>query len=221
MADLGVAYYRVSTKRQGASGLGLDAQVQAVRDLVEREGIDLLDSFTEVESGTGKASRPKLEEAVALCRERDAVLLIAKLDRLARNVHFLSGLMESGVRFKACDIPQADEFTVHILAAVAQQEAKAISARTKAALEAARARGVKLGSPKGFAPGIQELGNQARAEQAKDAYDGIILDHVCALRDAGMSYGKIAGRLNGRGVRTRRGKNWTAVQVRRLYLEYC
>lgn len=221
MAQTGVAYYRVSTKRQGVSGLGLEAQQQAVRDLVAREGIELLGSFTEVESGTGKSARPQLEAAIAMCRERDAMLLIAKLDRLARNVHFLSGLMESGVRFKACDVPQADEFTVHILAAVAQQEAKAISARTKAALAAAKARGVRLGSPKGFAAGVQELGNVARRRQAEEAYDGIVLDHVCALRDAGMSYGKIAERLNSRGVRTRTGKNWSAMQVRRVYQRYC
>lgn len=221
MTQAGVAYYRVSTKRQGVSGLGLEAQQQAVQDLIAREGIELLGSFTEVESGTGKSARPQLDAAIALCREADALLLIAKLDRLARNVHFLSGLMESGVRFKACDMPQADEFTVHILAAVAQQEAKAISARTKAALEAAKARGVRLGSPDGFAPGVQEKGTLARQRQAEEAYDGIVLDHVCALRDGGMSYGNIADRLNGRGVRTRRGKAWTAVQVRRVYQRYC
>jgi DNA invertase Pin-like site-specific DNA recombinase len=221
MTKPGVAYYRVSTKRQGASGLGLEAQQQAVRDLVAREGIEVLASFTEVESGTRKSDRPELRAAIELCREQGAVLLIAKLDRLARNVHFLSGLMESGVEFKACDMPVADNFTVHILAAVAEKEAKLISERTKAALASAKARGVRLGSPCGFAPGVRESGPAARRLQAKAAYDGIVLDHLCTLRDGGMSYRRIADRLNQRGVRTRSGKTWSAMQVKRVYENYC
>lgn len=221
MTKQGVAYYRVSTKRQGASGLGLEAQQHAVRDLVARESIEVLASFTEIESGTRKADRPQLREAIALCRESKAVLLIAKLDRLARNVHFLSGLMESGVEFKACDMPVADNFTVHILAAVAEKEAKLISERTKAALVSARARGVRLGSPDGFAPGVQQSGPMARREQAKAAYQGIVLDHLCTLRDGGMSYRKIADRLNTNGVRTRSGKLWSAMQVKRVFEKYC
>ena len=221
MAKQGVAYYRVSTKRQGVSGLGLEAQQQAVRELVAREGIELLTAFTEVESGTRKAERPQLQAAIALCREVSAVLLIAKLDRLARNLHFLTGLMEAGVQFKACDLPEADSFTVHILAAVAQREAEMISERTKAALASAKARGVKLGSPKGFAPGAQEAGPVARQRQAKEAYAGLVLDHICALRDGGMSYRAIAQRLNSKGVRTRMGKQWSAAQVHRVYEKYC
>ena len=221
MAKQGVAYYRVSTKRQGVSGLGLEAQQQAVRELVAREGIELLTAFTEVESGTRKAERPQLQAAIALCREVSAVLLIAKLDRLARNLHFLTGLMEAGVQFKACDLPEADSFTVHILAAVAQREAEMISERTKAALASAKARGVKLGSPMGFAPGAQEAGPVARQRQAKAAYTGLVLDHICALRDGGMSYRRIAQRLNSKGVRTRTGRAWSATQVHRVYAKYC
>ena len=221
MTKPGVAYYRVSTKRQGASGLGLEAQQECVRDLVAREGIEVLASFTEVESGTRKADRPQLREAIALCRENKAVLLIAKLDRLARNVHFLSGLMEAGVEFRACDMPVADNFTVHILAAVAEKEAQLISQRTKAALAATKARGVPLGSPSGFAPGVQAAGPAARRQQAKAAYEGIVLDHLCTLRDGGMSYRKIADRLNSKGVRTRSGKLWSSTQVKRVYDNYC
>ena len=221
MAKLGVAYYRVSTKRQGASGLGLEAQQQAVRDLVGREGIDLVAAFTEVESGTRKAVRPQLAAAIEVCKERDATLLIAKLDRLARNVHFLSGLMETKVRFRACDLPEADNFTVHILAAVAEREAELISQRTKAALAAAKARGVRLGSPRGFANGVRELGPKARQEEARAAYEGLVLDHICTLRDGGLSYRAIAGRLNGRGSRTRNGRLWSATQVQRVYTRYC
>jgi DNA invertase Pin-like site-specific DNA recombinase len=139
-----VAYYRVSTERQGRSGLGLEAQQKAVRDHLNGGDWKLVGEFTEVESGK-RSDRPKLAEALKACRVRGATLIIAKLDRLARNVHFVSGLMESGVEFTAVDFPQANRLAVHILAAVAEHEAKMISERTKAALAAAKARGVKLG----------------------------------------------------------------------------
>lgn len=216
-----VAYYRVSTKRQGSSGLGLEAQRKAVEELVAREGLELVATFTEVESGTGKSIRPQLEEAVKTSRAADAILLIAKLDRLARDVHFLSGLKRAGVWFKACDIPEADNFTINILASVAEREAELTSERTKAALAAARARGVRLGSPHGFAAGVREQGPKARREQARAAYEGIVLDHICVLRDSGMSYRKIATRLNSKGVLTRTGKSWSGVQVRRVYTSFC
>ena len=216
-----VAYYRVSTKRQGSSGLGLEAQQKAVEEQVDREGLDLIATFTEVESGTGKSTRPQLDAAMEMSRDEDAILLIAKLDRLARDVHFLSGLKRAGVKFKACDIPEADNFTINILASVAEREAELISERTKAALAAAKARGVRLGNPDGFAPGVQEQGPKARREKARAAYEGIVLDHICVLRNAGMSYRKIAERLNSKGVRTRTGKAWSGVQVRRVYTSFC
>ena len=221
MGQRAVAYYRVSTKRQGRSGLGLAAQKAAVAELVQREGYDLVGAFKEVETGTRKRARPELDRALEECRRQGATLLIAKLDRLARNVHFLTGLMESGVQFKACDLPEADSFTVHILAAVAQREAELISERTKVALAAAKRRGVKLGSPKGFAPGVRSKGVQARQEEAEASYQGIVLDHICALRAAGMSYRAIAERLNRSGQRTRAGKDWNPVQVRRVFTRYC
>lgn len=143
-----VAYFRVSTARQGQSGLGLEAQQAAVRSYLNGGSWQLVAEVVEVESGK-RADRPKLAEALRLCRLHKATLIIAKLDRLARNVAFVSSLMESGVEFTAVDFPHANRLTVHILAAVAEHEAKMISDRTKAALAAAKARGIKLGRSKG------------------------------------------------------------------------
>ncbi len=140
-----VAYYRVSTKQQGQSGLGLEAQEIAVRDYAKGTGAAILAKYTEIESGK-LADRPQLAKAVAHARRAKAKLVIAKLDRLARNVAFLSALMDSGVEFVACDNPHANRLTIHILAAVAEDEARRISERTKAALAAAKARGAKLAS---------------------------------------------------------------------------
>ncbi|MFA5552333.1 MAG: recombinase family protein [Vulcanimicrobiota bacterium] len=221
MSNLAVAYYRVSTAKQGRSGLGLEAQKLTVEELVKRERLELMAEYTEVETATGKRRRPELAAALKTCQETGATLLIAKLDRLARNVHVLTGLMESGVRFKACDMPEADSFTVHILAAVAQREAELISERTRNALAAAKARGKRLGNPDGFRPGVQALGVQARQEAAKRHYQGIVLEHICTLRDGGKSYRHIAQRLNTLGERTRHGKDWSAAQVRRVYTSYC
>src|SRR5271155_3138 len=143
-----VSYYRVSTAQQGASGLGLEAQREAVsRHVIGAQGV-IVAEFQEVESGK-KTDRPQIAAALAACRLRHACLVIAKLDRLARNVHFISSLMESGVDFVACDNPHATRLTIHILAAVAEHEREMISARTKAALAAAKARGVALGGQRG------------------------------------------------------------------------
>src|SRR3954466_1761959 len=141
-----VAYYRVSTAKQGASGLGLEAQREAVAGYLNGGNWQLAAEFTEVESGR-KNDRPELAKGLALCRRIGATLIIAKLDRLARNVAFVSNLMESGVEFVAVDFPTANQLTIHILAAVAEHEREMISARTKAALAAAKARGTKLGNP--------------------------------------------------------------------------
>ena len=141
-----VAYYRVSTDRQGKSGLGLEAQREAVQSYLNGGSWTLAAEVTEVESGK-RNDRPELDRALGLCRLYGATLVVAKLDRLARNVAFISKLMESGVDFVAVDFPQANRLTVHILAAVAKHEAAMISQRTKAALAAAKARGVKLGNP--------------------------------------------------------------------------
>ncbi|MEZ5584447.1 MAG: recombinase family protein [Candidatus Competibacteraceae bacterium] len=135
-----IAYYRVSTDRQGRSGLGLEAQQQAVAAFVAQRGGVLTENFIEIESGR-KNNRPQLAAALSACRQHRATLVIAKLDRLARNVYFISGLLESGVDFVAVDMPEADKLTIHILAAVAEHEREMISQRTKAALQAAKARG--------------------------------------------------------------------------------
>jgi DNA invertase Pin-like site-specific DNA recombinase len=163
-----VAYYRVSTQRQGRSGLGLEAQQTAVRDFLNGGDWRLVAEVTEVESGKG-SDRPKLAEALKLCRLHGATLVIAKLDRLARNVAFISNLMESGVEFHAVDFPQANRLTVHILAAVAEHEAKAISERTKAALAAAKRRGVKLGGYRGtmMTKAMRKAASEAITKRAK------------------------------------------------------
>jgi DNA invertase Pin-like site-specific DNA recombinase len=139
-----VSYLRVSTQKQGKSGLGIEAQRAAVNGYLNGGDWQLIEECTEIESGK-RSDRPVLARALALCRVHLATLVIAKLDRLARDVHFVSGLMKAGVQFVAVDMPLANPLTIHILAAVAEAEAKAISERTKAALAAAKARGTKLG----------------------------------------------------------------------------
>ena len=152
-----IAYYRVSTQRQGDSGLGLEAQQHAVTDFLNGGKWCLLGSFTEVESGKVD-ERPELAKALAACRVKNATLVIAKLDRLSRNAHFLLGLRDAGVHFICADMPEATEFTIGILALVAQHEREAISKRTREALQAAKRRGVKLGNPANLTPTARALG---------------------------------------------------------------
>src|SRR6267378_4021915 len=163
-----VSYYRVSTAQQGASGLGLDAQREAVARHVAGAAGVIVAEFQEIESGK-RNDRPQIAAALAACRLRRAALVIAKLDRLARNVHFISNLMESGVDFVACDNPHATRLAIHILAAVAEHEREMISQRTIAALAAAKARGVKLGNPH-LTPGDTRrarLARKARSEERR------------------------------------------------------
>src|SRR5712691_147892 len=166
-----IAYYRVSTQRQGRSGLGLEAQQEAVRNYLNGGDWRIVAEFTEVESGKRK-DRPTLAEALAACRVHGAKLIIAKLDRLARNVAFVSALMDAGVEFEAVDFPQANRLTIHIMAAVAEHEAKAISDRTKAALASARARGVSLGgvrkNHKPFTAKARAMGPKVIAARARE-----------------------------------------------------
>ena len=201
-----VSYIRVSTERQGQSGLGLEAQKEAVlRHLGSRE---LLAEFVEVESGKRSSNRPQLLAALELCKKNKAILVIAKLDRLARNVYFISGLMESGVEFVATDMPTANRLTVHILAAVAEHEAAMISARTKAALQAAKARGTRLGNPT-WQKGL------AKAREAKDPAKpaSAVIEMMREHRSGGKSLRTIADRLNSLGVRTPKGNIWYACTV--------
>lgn len=206
-----VSYLRVSTDKQGKSGLGLEAQRKAVADFLNGGRWQLLTEFVEVESGN-RSDRPQLASALAACKKHKAKLVIAKLDRLARNVNFVSGLMETGVEFVAADMPFANKLTIHILAAVAEHEREAISARTKAALAAAKARGVKLGGPK---LRLAQL-NGATANKAEaDRFAANTLPLIREAQKAGASSLRaIADILNARGVRTARGGKWAATQVR-------
>src|SRR5882672_3655031 len=159
-----VSYVRVSTERQGKSGLGLDAPRAAVNTYIARQRGELLEEYREIESGK-RDDRPQLAAALAACRKRKAVLVIAKLDRLARRVSFISALMDGDVDFVACDFPQANRLTLHILAAVAEHGREMISQRTRAALQAARNRGVKLGNP----TNADQCLAQARAVRSAEA----------------------------------------------------
>jgi DNA invertase Pin-like site-specific DNA recombinase len=211
-----VAYYRVSTDRQGKSGLGLEAQRDAVQSYLNGGSWTLADAVTEVESGR-RTDRPELDRALGLCRLYGATLIVAKLDRLARNVAFISKLMESGVDFVAVDLPQATRFTIHILAAVAEHEREMISQRTKAALDAAKARGVKLGTPANLANQIggRAKGNAAMAAKAaKRTAD--LLPLILPMKAGGASLRQIADGLNRCGVPAPRGGEWSAVAVKRI-----
>ncbi len=205
-----VSYLRVSTARQGASSLGLDAQRKAVADYLNGGSWNLIAEVVEVESGK-RNDRPKLQEALRLCRLHGATLIIAKLDRLARNVAFVSNLMESGVEFTAVDFPQANRLTVHILAAVAEHEAAMISARTKAALAAAKARGVRLGGDRGHLAAVAKQGSElgVRAIKAKaDTTADLIVPTIRELQAEGYSLRQIAAELTRRGIDTPRSEEW-------------
>ncbi|WP_439597975.1 recombinase family protein [Falsiroseomonas sp.] len=222
-----IAYYRVSTDQQGRSGLGLDAQKAAVATFVASNPLGrLVAEFEEVESGK-RVDRPQLAAALAACRARRAVLVIAKLDRLARNARFLlsvvEGVGDAGVAF--CDLPQippgpTGKFLLTLLAAVAELEAGLISQRTKAALAAAKARGAKLGGPRivrGFDTATSRAGRAAQTERAA-AYHRDVWPYIEAARKAGAtSLRDIAAALTARGVRPPSGGEvWHASQVKRL-----
>jgi DNA invertase Pin-like site-specific DNA recombinase len=203
-----VAYYRVSTERQHKSGLGKEAQVKAVQDYLNGGTWDLIGEFAETESGK-KSDRPKLHQALAMCRKHKAKLIIAKLDRLARNVHFISGLMEQKVDFVACDMPNAQPFQLHIYAAMAEEERRAISARTKAALQAAKRRGVKLGRT-----GAELLAPRFKAEAQARADE--LAPLIRELQAEGYSLREIADELTKRNVPTQRSGKWHHQLVRRI-----
>ena len=215
-----VAYYRVSTRKQGKSGLGLEAQQEAVRSHLNGGRWKLIAEVTEVESGK-KNDRPKLSEALALCRVYGATLIIAKLDRLARNVNFISNLMDSSVEFVAVDMPTAARFTLHIMAAVAEQEATMIAARTKAAMATAKARGTKLGRRDDAIAAYASKGAQVSAERRGAKASKRAADLLPAIRriqaEGAASLREIAAVLNERGIVTPTKKGeWSAVQVSRI-----
>lgn len=207
------AYYRVSTEKQGASQLGLEAQRDAVKRYLTSAQGKLGGEFVEIESGR-KSDRPKLAEALRECKRRKAMLVIAKLDRLSRNVHFISGLLESGVDFIATDNPHANRFQIHLLAAFAEYERDLISKRTKEALARAKARGVKLGAPDQQA--LSKAGAEAlklsaceHAANLKPVIDGLQAQGISGLK-------ALAEALNERRVATRRGGRWHPSSVSRV-----
>jgi len=208
-----VAYYRVITDRQGRSGLGLEAQQKAVTDYLNGGAWELVGEFVEIESGK-KADRPELARALEACRKHKARMVIAKLDRLSRNLAFVATLMDSGVEFVAADNPHANKLTIHILAAVAEHEREAISERTKAALAAAKARGTRLGTPD-TAGAVRRMAAALKAKTSQFAAN--VLPIIREVQAAGHTSGNaIAGQLNARKVPTARGGRWTHVQVRQI-----
>jgi DNA invertase Pin-like site-specific DNA recombinase len=210
-----IAYFRVSTSEQGRSGLGLDAQKQAVSVYAKSIGAEIVGEYQDVESGK-RSDRPQLQLALAHTKRCKGLLVIAKLDRLSRSVAFVSNLMEAGVHFVAVDNPQANELTIHILAAVAQAERKAIGERTRAALAAARARGTRLGNPK-----IQ-VARSAACRAIKERSIGFVsntLPLIKELQATGCTTLQgVAEALNARGVKTPRKGLWTATAVRRVLI---
>jgi DNA invertase Pin-like site-specific DNA recombinase len=211
-----VSYLRVSTAKQGASGLGLEAQREAITAFLKGGCWQLIGEHVEVESGK-RSERPALAAALHQCKLTGAVLVIARLDRLSRNVAFLANLMDSGVEIVAVDNPTATRFTLHILAAVAEHEAAMISARTKAALAAARARGVRLGGRReGVRPDYLK-GTEAVIKAAKE-FAQQVGPMVLAMRQEGLSLRQIGAALTDGGVRTARGGAWSADAVRQVLM---
>lgn len=208
-----VSYLRVSTIRQGKSGLGLDAQREAVARYLASIGGNLLAEFEEVETGKGSDAlekRPQLKAAIALAKKRKAVLVIAKLDRLARNVHFISGLMETGVQFKCCDFPNADSFMLHIYASVAEQEGKRISERIKVALAAKKAKGETVGNAATLIPfnGVRAANAAQFAAQMRPTLEAFTAQKITqrAMVEA----------LNKAGTKTSQGGEWSLIQLQRV-----
>lgn len=213
--DQFVTYYRVSTQRQGASGLGLDAQRQTVAQYLAGGVRTTAGEFVEIETGKGSNAlekRPQLRLALDLCKKTGATLLIAKLDRLARNVHFVSGLMESKVSFVACDLPEANQLTIHIMAAFAEHEARRISERTRDALAAAKARGVVLGAT---GPANLKTCNDLRQQKAQEFRDRLrpVLD---GMATQGLSRRAMVARLNDLGIKAPMGGSWSLGLVQRV-----
>ncbi|MCA0200329.1 MAG: recombinase family protein [Proteobacteria bacterium] len=214
-----VGYVRVSTRRQGQSGLGIEAQKDRIRAFCEQFGFVLANTYTEIETGAGEnaiEARPQLREALREAKRRDCAVVVAKLDRLSRDVAFISGLMARKVPFIVAELgPDVGNFLLHIHAAVAQQERELISQRTRAALAAKRARGEHLGNPRNLSD-AQALGRQSQSTEAKRKA-GELAPVLDELRRAGVtSLLRIAEALNARGISTPRGGKWHAKSVSRL-----
>ena len=230
-----VAYYRVSTQKQGNSGLGLQAQKNAVANHISEKG-NLIGEFTEVETGTRKKKRVEIYRAIELAKSNKATLIVAKLDRLARDVEFTSALFNGGVDFICCDNPNANKLTIQLLSVIAEHEAEVISKRIKDALKVKKEKiekgiyvnkdgsvmtpingEVRLGNPNGFGE-FQKLGVKKIKENANNNKNNIqAMDIICSARKEGMTFQAIADKLNKLQYTTRRGKKFNPIQVHRLF----
>jgi DNA invertase Pin-like site-specific DNA recombinase len=209
-----VSYYRVSTDKQGITGLGMEAQRNAVDAYAVTSGCTIVAAYTEVESGK-RNDRPQLKLAVATARRQGARLVIAKLDRLGRNVLFIAGLLESGVDFVAADSPNDDKFMLHIKACFAEEEARKISLRTKEGMAVAIARGVVMGTPRNLDHAARVKGAASQRRAAVEAVADLAVE-ITTRRAAGESYRQIADALNNAGHTTRTGAAWSAMQIKRV-----
>ena len=214
-----VAYYRVSTDKQGKSGLGLESQQASVKGFVEHRGGEILDAYTEIESGK-RSDRPKLERALRRCLLSGATLVIAKLDRLSRDIAFIANLQKSKVEFVCCDMPEANTLTIGMLAVLAQYERELISERTKAGLAAAKRRGIKLGNPKlNYIRSTDTRAATTKASEnatARNRQLRELINEVETEQGRSMSTREIAEALNLAGYKTARGKRFSSAQISRL-----
>ena len=215
-----VIYYRVSTKKQGLSGLGLEAQKTIVENYIKNSIV--VAEFTEIETGKS-ANRPQLNKALECCKQHNTTLLVAKLDRLSRNLHFVTSLQNAGIDFVCCDMPTANRLTIHIISAIAENEAQLISLRTKQALAEKKKQGVKLGNPQnnGLTATNIAKGRNIRIENAmqneQNRKAGTL---VLTMRNNGSKWSEIVGQLNQNGFRTRRNCNFDITAVKRLFDRY-
>lgn len=210
-----VAYYRVSTLKQEQSGLGLEAQRKAVQDYIKRNGNQIIHEFTETESGK-KDKRPQLTEAIELCKQETAILVIAKLDRLSRNLTFISQLMDSKAKFVCCDMPEANELTIGLMAVLAQWERKRISERTKEAMAVRKAKGLPSGTNNFTDEGRRKGWNTIQSNARRDQATRHAWHFIRPLIDEGIPLQQIANMLNSEGYRTRTGKLFYAQQVKNI-----
>ena len=215
-----IVYYRVSTKKQGQSGLGLEAQRTIVESFV-KNGV-VIAEYIEIETGKS-ANRPQLNKALECCKSNNATLLVAKLDRLARNLHFVTSLQAANIDFVCCDMASANRLTIHIIAAIAENEAQLISTRTKQALAEKKKQGIKLGNPynNGLTSNSIAKGLNVRKENAfsneRNKQAGTL---ILSLRNNGAKWSEIVNQLNANGFRTRRECNFDITAVKRLYSRY-
>jgi len=215
-----VVYYRVSTKKQGQSGLGLEAQRTIVENYIKNNVV--VNEFTEIETGKS-ANRPQLNKALDCCKTNNATLVVAKIDRLSRNLHFVTSLQNAGIDFIACDMPSANRLTIHIISAIAENEAQLISQRTKAALAEKRKQGIKLGNPQnnGLTSNSIAKGMKIRCENALcNEHNKQAGTLILSLRNNGAKWIEIVNQLNANGFKTRRECAFDITAVKRLYARY-